>query len=279
MSDNKNEIILTSQADANSLIKVENDTMIAMAQTRPRSNRAVISELIDQIDAYPSFAESVVYAKPIGTDNNGRMQYARGLSIRAAEAIAAAWGNNEIIQKVETIDDDHVRVVAIFKDLQTVRIWKDEGIVSKWYKTRGGKMAKHNDDRFFNIVVKAELSKRVREAIIRSVPPGLRSELQSVAEARVARLLSNETIEKIVQAFGGIGVSLVQLENLIDKPLSKGWTVDDRVTLQGVFTAIKDGETTIAEAFGAKQAKPDATTEAITKALSEKKGEPNDPAQ
>ena len=232
------------------LIKMENESLMMAAQVRPRNNQAVMRELLDQIEAYPSFAESVMYAKPIGADKSGRMQYARGLSIRAAEAIAAAWGYNRIEQTVEPIDDDRVRVTATFTDFQTGRIWRDSGIVSKWYRSRGGAMTRHNDDRFYNVILKAELSKRVREAVMRSVPPGVRSELQNLAERMVAKLLSSETVEKIVQSFSGIGVTLVQLENLLAKPMSKGWTTEDRVTLQQVYTAIRDGETTVGEAFG-----------------------------
>lgn len=232
------------------LIKMENESMMAAAQVRPRNNKAVMQELLDQIEAYPSFAESVMYAKPIGTDKSGRMQYARGLSIRAAEAIAAAWGYNRITQTVEPLDENSVRVTATFTDFQSGRIWHDSGIISKWYRKSGGGMVKHSDDRFFNVVVKAELSKRVREAVMRSVPPGVRSELQNLAERMVARLLTNDTVERIVSSFATIGVSLQQLENMLSKPIAKGWTVDDRVTLQQVFTAIRDGETTVAEAFG-----------------------------
>lgn len=235
------------------LIKMENETIMAAASVRPRNNQAVMRELLDQIEAYPSFAESVMYAKPIGKDQSGQMQFARGLSIRAAEAIAAAWGYNRIEQTVEPIDDDRVRVTATFTDFQTGRIWRDSGIVSKWYKDRYGKMTKHNDDRFFNVVLKAELSKRVREAVMRSVPPGVRSELQNLAEQMVARLLTDEVVEKIVASFRSIGVSLAQLENLLGKPIAKGWTTDDRVTLQQVFTAIRDGETTVGEAFGKRE--------------------------
>jgi len=246
------------------LIKMENETIMAAASIRPRNNQAVMRELLDQIEAYPSFAESVMYAKPIGADKQtGKMQYARGLSIRAAEAIAAAWGYNRIEQTVEPIDDDRVRVTATFTDFQSGRIWRDSGIVSKWYKDRYGKMVKHNDDRFFNVVLKAELSKRVREAVMRSVPPGVRSELQNLAERTVAKLLTNDTVQKIVDSFASIGVDLAKLENLLAKPIAKGWTTDDRVTLQQVFTAIRDGETTVGEVFGNSVAGPKPETKVI----------------
>ena len=155
------------------------------------------------------------------------------------------------------------RVTATFTDFQSGRIWRDSGIVSKWYKDRYGKMVKHNDDRFFNVVLKAELSKRVREAVMRSVPPGVRSELQNLAERTVAKLLTNDTVQKIVDSFASIGVDLAKLENLLAKPIAKGWTTDDRVTLQQVFTAIRDGETTVGEVFGNSVAGPKPETKVI----------------
>ena len=235
------------------LIKVENDTITSLAMMKPRDHRAVMRDLCDQIEAYPTFAESVLYAKPIGKDKSGRMQFARGLSIRAAEAIASAWGYNRVELRVTMLDDDRAEVTAKFIDLQTGRIWSDTSIVSKLYSRAGGGVARHSDDRFWQIVVPAEKSKRIREAIIRSVPPGVRSELQTMAERQVAKLLSNETVQKIVDSFAGLGVSLAQLENLLSKPIDRGWTVEDRTTLMQVYTAIRDGETTVGESFGANR--------------------------
>ena len=271
MSETKQELIPADAKPATDyqLIKMENESLMMAAQVRPRNNKAVMQELLDQIEAYPSFAESVMYAKPIGADKSGRMQYARGLSIRAAEAIAAAWGYNRIEQTVEPLDDDRVRVTATFTDFQSGRIWRDSGIVSKWYRSRGGQMTKHNDDRFYNVILKAELSKRVREAVMRSVPPGVRSELQSLAERMVAKLLSSETVEKIVNSFQGIGVSLAQLENLLVKPIAQGWTTDDRMTLQQVYTAIRDGETTVGEAFGVSLAERKTEASSLAQAVEE----------
>ena len=271
MNETKQELLPVDAKPATDyqLIKMENESLMMAAQVRPRNNQAVMRELLDQIEAYPSFAESVMYAKPIGADKSGRMQYARGLSIRAAEAIAAAWGYNRIEQTVEPIDDDRVRVTATFTDFQSGRIWRDSGIVSKWYRSRGGQMTRHNDDRFYNVILKAELSKRVREAVMRSVPPGVRSELQNLAERMVAKLLSNETVEKIVASFAGIGVSLSQLENLLAKPIGKGWTTEDRVTLQQVFTAIRDGETTVGEAFGAHSTATKSEATSLAQAVQE----------
>jgi hypothetical protein len=85
----------------------------------------------------------------------------------------------------------------------------------------------------------------------------------------VAKLLSSETVEKIVNSFQGIGVSLAQLENLLAKPIAQGWTTDDRMTLQQVYTAIRDGETTVGEAFGVALAERKTEASSLAQAVEE----------
>jgi hypothetical protein len=270
----KRELIASGEikpATDYNLVKMENETIMAAAVAKPRNHKAVMQELIDQIEAYPSFAESVMYAKPVGDG-----KFVRGLSIRAAEALAAAWGFNRIEQVVEPIDEDTVRVTATFTDFQSGRIWRDSGIVSKFYKRRGGGIVRYDEDRFYNTVVKAELSKRVREAIMRSVPPGVRSELQAMAERTVAKLLTNDVVNKIVASFAALGVDLAKLETLVGKTIDKGWTLDDRALLQQVYTGLKDGETTVAEVFAQKQEQakvgPASEPKTLAEAVSEASG-------
>jgi hypothetical protein len=247
-----------------SLIRIENETMASLAVKRPRDHQLIMSELCSQIDAYPAFAETLVYAKPVGKNQQGEMQYARGLSIRAAEALAELWGNNRIETETETVNDEMVKVTAVFTDFQSGRVWRDSALVSRFYKTRNGARAKWDDDRFYNVVVNAEKSKRLREVILRSVSPGIKMELQHRAESAMAKTLTDDVVARIVDSFNGMGVTLAMLENLVHQPLHHGWTTEHRVQLQQVYVALRDGETTIAEVFGAakRQAEADATPKA-----------------
>ena len=233
------------------LLKIENESICAQAEARPRNHKRILADIREQIEAYPSFAQAVVYIKPVGKDRaTGKMQYARGLSIRAAEAIAEAYGYNRIRSEVSPVDKDTVKVEATFTDYQKGRIWQDAGLVSRFYTSSGGKTVRHNEDRFLNIVVKAEVSRRIREVILRSVPPGLRSELQELAEKETAKLLTDDAIAKIVEFFREKGIGLEQLERRIGRTLKAGWTVEDRQLLGGLWNAIESGETTVGEAFG-----------------------------
>ncbi len=240
------------------LMKLENENIMALAAARPRDHKAIVAEIASQLEAYPSFAAQAVYAKPVGRDTDGNMRYARGLSIRAAEAVAEAYGYNRTRADVQVIDDDHVKVTATFTDYQRGRIWQDSRIISAFYKTRGGKTARHTVDRFHSVVVGAEVSRRIREVILRSVPPGLRSELMTMADRQIDELLDDRTIQKIIAEYSTKGVTLEMLETHVGRTADAGWTKEDRRDLLELWNAIKDGHTTIQEAFGGQTAEPDA---------------------
>lgn len=240
------------------MMKLENDTIQSMALARPRDHARIKAAIAQQINAYPSFAESVVYCKPVGKDDDGRMKYARGLSIRAAEALAEAYGYCRVRSSATPLPDGNAFVEATFTDYQSGRIWQDGGVVSRHYKTKRGAMAAHPEDRFWNVVVKAEVSRRIREVITRSVPPGLRAELQEMAERAVAKLLTPEKMSQIVRKFSQLGVTIEQLEQHVGRTQKVGWTEQDRLDLLGIYQAIQDGETTASEAFSSgTESKPD----------------------
>lgn len=229
------------------IIKLENETIQSLAAAHPRDHLKIRQSLVEQIEAYPSFARTAIYSKPVGKDNDGVMKYARGLSIRAAEAIAEAYGFCRVRSDVSPIDDTTVKVEATFTDYQNGRIWQDGGILSKFYKNRFGKMTRIPDDRFYNVTVKAEASKRIREVILRSVPPGLRSELTELVEEQIENLLDDTTIQKIIANFANKNIPVEILEKRIGKTIKTGWTIEDRKNLLGLWNSLEQEETTVQE--------------------------------
>jgi hypothetical protein len=235
------------------LLRMENENIQALAAAKPRDHEAIRKDLEKQINAYPSFVKTAIYCKPVGKDESGQMKYARGLSIRAAEAIAEAYGFCRIRADVTPLDDNTVKVEATFSDYQKGRIWQDGGVLSKFYRAKSGQMQRIPDDRFFNVTVKAEVSKRVREVILRSVPPGLRSELAEMVETRIDNLLDDSTMRKIIANFASKGVTEEMLEKHIGRTMKAGWTKEDRKNLVGIWNALEQEETTVAEIFGDNQ--------------------------
>lgn len=237
-------------------MKMEHETIMTECRIRPRDFEEIKDELEAQLKAFPFLSEDAIYCKPVGKDEGGQQKYARGLSIRAAEVLAECYRWNKVRTSVTPISDDEVKVEASFFDYQNGRIWDDSGVLSKWYKARGGAMQKTPDDRFFSVVCKAEVSRRVREVILRSVNAGLKAWFEDFCEKMIDGLLDDKTVEKIIGQFSNKGVTVDQLEKLVGKPRKLGWTTEDRKQLLGVWNAIKDGETSIDEAFGTTRPNP-----------------------
>lgn len=240
------------------IMKLENDNIQSLALAQPRSLAKIKSELMEQLDEFPVLAEEAIYNKPVGKDKDtGQQKYARNLSIRSAEILAEAYGYNRVRCDIVpaynpdgSIDETRVKIEATFTDYQRGRIWQDSGIVSKFYKSRDGRMVKHDEDRFNNVVCKAEASKRIREAILRCVNAGLKEWYFSECEKRQDDLLTEAMQDKIVGQFSTMGVTLEQIESILGRKKEFGWTKIDRKNLLGIWQAIKDGETTVGEAFG-----------------------------
>ena len=233
------------------LMKMENESIMAMAASRPRNHKKILAELKEQLDAYPTFAAGAIYEKPVGKDDSGQMKTVRNLSIRAAESIREAYGFNRVSTTAEPIhgEDDRLRLTATFVDYQKGMVWSDTVIITPWYKSRGGSMVKMPEDRYLNVEVPRRRSILVREVILRSVPAGLKSELFELADRAMEEGLDDKTITRLVAEFGAMGVHLDALEAFAGHTTAN-WTKTDKKKLLGVWQAIQDNETTVAEAFG-----------------------------
>ncbi len=237
--------LLTKQSASRELMamKVENETIMAECRVRPRDMAAIKAQLAGLLLNFPEFADDAIYSKDVG---GGKI--AEDLSVRAAEALAEAYGWNRIRADVTPVDADTVKVEATFTDFQSGRIWQDAVIVSKWYtisKTKGGGRARHADDRFNDTVAKAAKSKVIREVICRSVNPALKAWFKNECYKVMAQSVKPEDADKIVEAWKGIGVTLQKLEQLIGKPRSMGWLVSDQLKLRTLYVAVRDGEQSI----------------------------------
>lgn len=236
------------------LLRMENETISTECRLRPRNMGDIRAKLSELLKEFPDFADEAIYCKPVGREDGGSQQkYAKGLSIRAAEALAEAYGYNRVRADITKIDDFTVKIDATFTDFQTGRIWQDGGIISKFYTTRNKQRATHSDDRFYNVVVKAEKSKYLREVICRSVNSALKAWFEAECAKVAGQRISPADIDKVIAAWKKSGVELHHLEYAVGHTRSMGWTSDDLALLRGIWTALRDGETTLAEAFGIQQ--------------------------
>lgn len=249
---------LASIPEGITLLRMELETMMAAAVKRPRDLEEVSKNLVRQIKTFPAFAEQVLYARPVGKDEEtGQQKVATGLSIRAAEAIAEAYGANATRSSIELLPDGNARVTGVFVDYQNFRMLSETTMVSRTYKTRQGKMVTHPQDRFLNVVCKAERSKVIRDAILRAVPPALKATMELAVKTSVR--ISEKVVEQIVAYFAQHQVTVNELETFLGAPRG-AWSDVHRERLAQVRNAItpnEDGvvETTIEDVFGLRPQK------------------------
>ena len=266
------------------LLKMENESIMALARAKPRDQADIIRQLGRIVEAYPAAADEAIYCKPVGQTvecqcsdckhryevapkdrdkatcprceskscdyKNSVQKYAENLSIRAAETIRSIYGMNRLATSTEELPDGKVRVSGTFIDYATGTMTSDERIVSPWYKSRygNGGMERVPEDRFLNVTVKAEKSKLRRDLILDAVPAITKAMYRDLCEKKIAETVTEGVIEEtVLPALAKHGLSAEQVESLVGRPRSMGWTNADFVMLKKLNASLKTGETTAAE--------------------------------
>jgi len=234
--------------EGNALVRLENTTQMQVAIQRPRDEAGILAAALKELDLYPSMAEEAIYNKPVGKDDNGVMKYAEGLSIRTAESLANRWKNSAYGGQILSQDEEGCKIAAVFLDYENNTRRVIEKNISRFYKAKGGKIVQYSPDRF-DIVVSANISKNIREVILRSLPAGLKKEYENKAR----KLLKGDKLENrrkgILTRFAEVKINQEQLE-AYHKKAYKDWKHEDITTLLGVYNAIREGELDKGELFG-----------------------------
>ena len=230
-------------AQGASLIRLENTTQMQISVQRPRDESKILSAALKELEIYPSMAEEVLYSKPVGKDENNKMKYAEGLSIRTAESLANRWTNSAFGCDIVSEDPEGVILAAVFVDYQENTRHVIQKKVSRYYKSKAGAKVMHSPDRFSDVVIPANQSKILREVILRSLPAGLKQEYEDKARAILGSGDAKKRTTKLVAGFMRLGVSKSKLEELAGKKV-EDLTPEEITELIGVGNAIRDGETT-----------------------------------
>lgn len=271
-------------SNTTALMRIENDTLTSIARAKPRDEVAIANKLKGLIDAFPAFAEECIYAKPVGRaqmwvcdackaeteqavrwgkqenkfdcsrcgGNNGKrkglpfMKFARGLSVKAAEALLPLWGCARVSIDVEPFNQTSVKLIGRWTDLQSGVATSLPSIVSRMARRKGGAVEQLDDERF-TLLLKAEASKVKRETINRNISPLITSMLFAICDERQKKMMTDDRIDKTVTAFAEFGFSAAEVERLVGRPRHAGWTGEDRANLSAIYTSLKSGELTKAE--------------------------------
>lgn len=246
------------------ILRAENENLQTMAIQRPREVGKLSKACIDELRAFPQFAEKMYYSIPY-KDRSGEKEktvMVEGPSIKAANALARHWGNNSTGWRIIGSDEERINIQGVFIDHETGMRRTAEISVSRRARKRDGTYYALAADRL-NIAIQAGGSKAVRNAINNALPIGLVegyfAEAKRIA-ARGGQLSAPDSPEidtaaisaqlaKSIQQLEAMGVERSDMEAYILRQPKLDNEEAISAHLVGLITAIEEGHITLEAAF------------------------------
>lgn len=252
-----NEVITVNSADMLEAInRSEIDIQIATAKRYPRNieqakNRIMELATQDKDIAYNCFyhLERTENKK----DEHGQWREVKvvieGLSVRMAEIIATCWGNLRCASRIIGNDGKMITAQGVCHDLETnvaVSVENKRSITYSSGKTYSQDMQVVTGNAASSIAFRNAVLKVVPKVVIGDII----TNIQSKAREQINQRGIPDQWRDCVVAFQKIGVKEdMLLEWLGDGRTRADIVADDIMRLGGVYTAINEGTTTVAETF------------------------------
>lgn len=219
------------------------DTMISTAKAYPRNLKRVIDNCLAIVTLDTETASTCTYSVPRGGKT------VTGATVHLAKILAQQFGNIRIEAKVISIEQKHITSQAIAFDLEN-----NLAIKVEVKRSIMGKTGRFNDD-MITVTGNAANSIALRNAVLSIIPKAIVDKVYNEAKKTITGDLSDKTklISKRKQVVDALkdtyGVSEDEILSSIGKVSIEHVTIDNIVVLIGIGTAIKDGDTTVEQAF------------------------------
>ena len=219
----------------------------------------------DEVEAYakameacqrPTMAAKAFYSFPRGG------QTVEGPTIRFAEELARCWGNIDYGIKELSQDDGKSEMQAYAWDLET-NAQSVQNFTNPHQREQGKKMVNLTSQRDIYENNANMATRRLRSRILAILPSWFVED--AIEECKKTLAGRNDTplidrVKKVVVAFAKIGVTQEQIEKRLKKKIDT-MNADDFVEYTGIYNAIKQGESKIAEWFESDPIASDLTNE------------------
>ena len=217
----------------------------------------------DEVQAYakameacqrPTMAEKAFYSFPRGG------QTVEGPTIRFAEELARCWGNIDYGIKELSQDEGKSEMQAYAWDLET-NAQSIQNFTNPHQREVGKKMQTLTSLRDIYENNANMATRRLRSRILAILPSWFVED--AIAECKKTLAGQNETplvdrVKKMVVQFAKLGVTQEQIEKRLKRKIDT-MNADDFVEYIGIYNAIKQGESKIAEWFEAEKVASDLT--------------------
>lgn len=235
----------TSLAVARS--RVELDQQVATARAYPRSIKRFVSQCMEMATLNEQVAEECFYALP----RDGKT--VEGPSARLAEIVASAWGNCRAGARVVDEGAEFITAQGVFQDIE-----RNVHVTMEVRRRITGKGGRRYSSDMIAVTGNAACSIALRNAVFRGVPKALWSEVYMAARRTAvgdAQTLANKRASMFAH-FQKLGATRESILATIGVAGEEDIGLDELATLKGIATAIKEGDTTVEQAFPVVAAAP-----------------------
>ena len=217
----------------------------------------------DEVQAYNRVAQACqrkgIAEKAFYSYNRGGGTVS-GPTIRFAEELARCWGNIDYGIKELSKDDGKSEMQAYAWDLET-NAQSVQNFTNPHIREVGGKAKILTSQRDIYEINANMGARRLRSRILAILPTDLVD--MAINECKKTLAGNNDEplidrVKKMIVAFGKIGVTQEQIEKRLGRKVDT-MTIDDFTDYIGIYNAIKQGESKIAEWFEAEKVASDLT--------------------
>lgn len=226
------------------LNKSEIDQQIATAKRYPRSIVAFRNEILQLVTLTESIADECLYAVP----RDGRP--IEGPSVRFAEAAASSWGNCRAGARVVAEERDYVIAQGVFYDLE-----KNVAINFETKRRITKKDGRRYSADMIGTTGNAACSIALRNAILKGIPKAFWNDAYEAAR-KTAMGDAKTLVARRADMLAALQKYGVTPQMVFDRLAIKGIediTLEMLLLLKGIGTAIKEGDTTVEQAFAVDQ--------------------------
>ena len=215
--------------------RAEIDIQVRTAKAYPRSIAKFKADALELATMDTDTARSCFYLVPRDGKDIG------GASIRFAEIIGSAYGNLQYGGRIISQDDHFIVAQGMAFDIE--KNLRASVEVRRRITNRQGK--KYSDDMIIT-TSNAAISIALRNAIFRIVPMALTKTIMDAAkEVSLGKgLTMAQRRENAFEYFARFGAKSEQLLTVMNRHGKEDITVEDLIRLNGMRTAIEDGEIT-----------------------------------
>ena len=229
----------------------EIDVQIATAKKFPRSITKFKQQALEMATLDEDTAEAMGYALP------RKDKAIEGPTVRFAEIVASAWGNLRVGSRIIDIGDTYVTAQGFAFDLERNLARQTE--VKRRITDKYGH--RYNED-MIGVTCNAGCAIAERNAILRTIPGAYTQPIYKAAMkvAEHASLTMEQRRKRAFDWYATIKATEKDVLALLGRPSVEEVAIEDLTLLQGLKTAITDGEATFADALAARTGKLDPTT-------------------